>query len=289
VNAARAFVLLCSILAAPACGSTTSASPADNGKPTPAPPIEAIDEPAPDAGVGFQMSFGDEDSSDLYLCGQRGASGPEECKPTADQVERAQRMAAELEQAVKPATGTEPRAIALLPLSRRGPNARARIVTWRSQSDELCIETDVEEGNGGSGDGPWGPCVPSSHCDRLCLSLSALGDGRSQRYLLGGVVSSEGDSLRLTLDGGRVVAYELTGPKVPGFPEYRVFMLDLGRDLDQQQELLRDGKTLAEERRSPEEMRMLRCEEDFPPALPSQDRLGQSTPVVDCFERASPK
>jgi hypothetical protein len=31
----------------------------------------------------------------------------------------------------------------------------------------------------------------------------------------------------MTLDSGRVLTYTLSGPLVPGFPDYRVFMLDL--------------------------------------------------------------
>jgi hypothetical protein len=106
--------------------------------------------------------------------------------------------------------------------------------------------------------------------------------------LLSGVVASEADRLRMTLDDGRVVEYGLTGPIVPGFPEYRVFMLDLGSDLDQRLELVRDDKRIAEEKRSPVEIRMMRCEEDSPPVLPSQDQ-GRKSPLDQCLERAAPK
>jgi hypothetical protein len=289
VNAARAFLLLSSVLAVSACGSTGSVQPADGDTAAaPPPPIEAIDEPVPDA--GFKMPPGDVSSSSTYLClGDEGETDPQDCKATPDQAEKFLRMAKQFERAVQPARGTEPRAIARLRLSARGPNARVRLVVWRNQSDELCMETEVEEENGGSSDGPSGPCVPDSRCDKICLGLSASGSGSAERYLLSGVVASEADSLRMTLDDGRVANYALTGPVVPGFPKYRVFMLDLGRDLDRLLELRRDDKTIAEEKRSPVEIRMMRCEEDFPPALPSQDAPGEKSPLDQCLERAAPK
>ncbi len=52
----------------------------------------------------------------------------------------------------------------------------------------------------------------------------------------------------MTLDDGQVVTYELSGPLVPGFREYRVFMLDLGRDLSTRLELLHGTKVIAEEK-----------------------------------------
>jgi hypothetical protein len=100
------------------------------------------------------------------------------------------------------------------------------------------------------------------------------------------VVASDADTLRMTLDDGRVVDYGLTGPIVPRFSEYRVFMLDLGRDLDQRVELLRDDKGIAEEKRSPIEIKMMRCNEDFPPVLPSQGPQARRSPVEECLKKA---
>jgi hypothetical protein len=286
MSALRAVLILSSVLALSACGSSKSAEPTST-QPAQAPPaIEAMDEPA---SVGFEMPPDDAASSSTYIClGDEGETTPEDCKPTPDQAEKFRRMAEEFEQAVKPAKETEPRAIAQLRLPAGGPSARARLIAWRNQSDKLCIETEVEEETGGSSDGPSGPCVPESPCEKICLGLSGSGSGSASRYLLSGVVASEADRLRMTLDDGRVVEYGLTGPIVPGFPEYRVFMLDLGSDLDQRLELVRDDKRIAEEKRSPVEIRMMRCEEDSPPVLPSQDQ-GRKSPLDQCLERAAPK
>jgi hypothetical protein len=281
----RGVLILCSVLVLSACGSSSKSSqPVEKPQSTTPAAIEAIDEPP---SVGLEMPPEDAGSSSTYLClGDEGETTAEDCKPTPDQAEKFRRMEEEFEQAVKPAKGTEPRAIAQLRLPARGPTAHARLVAWRNQSDKLCIETEVEDENGGSSDGPSGPCVPDSHCNKICLGRSASGLGHASRDLLSGVVASEADTLRVTLDDGRVVDYGLTGPLVPGFPEYRVFMLDLGRDLDQRLELRRDDKTIAEEKRSPIEIKMMRCEEDFPPVLPSQGAQGRRSPLDECLKKA---
>jgi hypothetical protein len=287
VSLSRAFIVLSAVLALSACGSKNGSQPAGEQEPTAAAPaIEAIDEPA----SVLEMPPADAVSSSTYLCvgrsGDEGKTTPEDCKPTPDEAEKFRRKEEEFEQAVKPAKGTEPRSIARLQLPVRGPNARVRLVAWRTQSDKLCILTEEEDESGGSSDGPSGPCVPESRCNKICLGLLGSGSGSASRYLLSGVVASEADTLRMTLDDGRVVDYGLTGPIVPGFHEYRVFMLDLGRDLDQRLELRRDDRTIAEEKRSPLEIRMMRCSEDSPPALPKQDSQGRRSQLDECLKRA---
>jgi hypothetical protein len=288
VSLSRAFVLPCAVLALSACGSSKGSQPAEEQQAAAAPPaIEAIDEPAPEAGL--EMPPDDVGSSSTYFCSGQEGINPADCKPTPDQAEKLRRMDEEFEQAAKPAKGTEPRAIARLRLTARGPTASARLIAWRNQSDKLCFGTEEKDEDGGSTNGASGPCVPDSPCKQICLDLSGSGSGAATRYLLSGVVTSEADTLRMTLDDGRVVDYGLTGPLVPGFHEYRVFMLDLGRDLDQRLELRRDDKTIAEEKRSPAEIRLMRCDEDIPPVLPSQDASGRKSPLDQCLEKAAPK
>jgi hypothetical protein len=280
----RAVLILCSVLVLSACGSSKSSRPAAEPRSTTPAAIEAIDEPP---SVGLEMPPDDAGSRSTDLClGDEGETTPEDCKLTPDQAEKFRRMEEEFEQAVKPAKGTEPRAIAQLRLPARGPSARARLITWRNQSDKLCIETEVEDESGGSSDGSSGPCVPESPCKKICLGLSGSRSVSASRYLLSGVVASVADTLRMTLDDGRVVDYGLTGPIVPGFPEYRVFMLDLGRDLDQRVELLRDDKRIAEEKRSPIEIKMMRCDEHFSPVLPSQGDQGRTSSLDECLKKA---
>ena len=66
-------------------------------------------------------------------------------------------------------------------------------------------------------------------------------------YLVSGLVASEADDLRITLDDGQVEDVALTGPVVPGFPKYRVLMLGLGGAQYRRLELRREGKVIAEE------------------------------------------
>lgn len=110
------------------------------------------------------------------------------------------------------------------------------------------------------------------------------------RYVLSGVVSAEGDALRMTLDDGRVVSYELSGPLVPHFPAYRVFMLDLGRDFNTRLELLRGDKVIAEEKQSLDAIRSMRCSEKYPvDAMPRTPDEAEKSPLAQCFEKAGSK
>jgi hypothetical protein len=135
---------------------------------------------------------------------------------------------------------------------------------------------------------PFGPCLPGPRCRKICLQLLQTKTGGEALYLLGGVVASGNDRLQLTTEDGRVATYGLAGPVVPGFPGYRVFMLDLGRSLYRRLELLAHDRVVAEETLSMAEMRSLRCNEG-PPVLPSQDSQGRRTSPDKCLERAAPK
>jgi len=122
------------------------------------------------------------------------------------------------------------------------------------------------------------------------MDLSGTGLGTKTRYLLNGVVAARSDRLRMTLDDGRVVTYELTGPLVPHFPEYRVFMLDLGRDLFERIELLRDGKVIAEEKQFGLAIRSMRCSEKYPvDDMPGSSVETEKSPLAQCFEKAGSK
>jgi len=286
MSALKALLLLCCVLGLSACGASQSTQPADTQHAQAAPAIQAIDEPAPDAG----WKSPPDDSATLSMYGCRSDESKTDRKDacTPDQMEKSIQMEQMFEEAVQPARGTQPRAIAQLRLPARGPSARARLVVWRTQSNKLCAEADEEDEDGGGGEGPLGPCVPGAQCADICLDLS--GDSRGNAvyaYLLNGVVASQADDLRITLDDGRVEDFALTGPVVPGFPKYRVFMLDLGRDLYRRLELRRDDKVIAEETRSPSEIRMTRCGEINPPVYPSQGDAGRE--FDQCVHGAAPK
>jgi 4-hydroxy-tetrahydrodipicolinate synthase len=96
------------------------------------------------------------------------------------------------------------------------------------------------------------------------------------------------DELRITYEDGRVVPYGLTWPLVPGFPGYRVFMLDLGRGLYERIELRVSGKDIAEETLSRAQIRLLRCGDQVPPALPGQEGTSKSSRLHECLQRAVP-
>lgn len=288
MSASRALLLLCCILGLSACGSSESTQSADTQQAKAGPAIEAIDEPAPEA--GWKPPPANSATASTYMClgSESETDRKNECTPTPDQVQKFRQMEQMFDQAVQPTKGTEPRAIAQLPLRARGPKARARLVVWRAQSNKLCVETDEEDEDGGGGGGPSGPCVPGSRCANLCLSLSgSSGSDEVYVYLLSGVVASQADELRITLEDGGVEDFGLNGPVVPGFPKYRVFMLDLGRDLYRRLELRQDDRVIAEETLSQAEIRMMRCGENTPPVLPSQG--GRSREFDQCLHRASPK
>jgi hypothetical protein len=272
VSPPRAVLILCSVLALSACGSSSKTSqPADTQPAAKAPPaIEAIDEPP---AMDLELP-----SEELCLEKRSGKN----C-PTPDEAEKLTRAA----QATEPAEGTKPRAIALLRLTARGPNDRARLVAWRSRSGKLCTGTEIHEGDTGTDQGPSGPCVPA-RCSKLCLDLMASGPGTTTRYLLSGVVNSKADELRAEFADGRIVPYGLTGPLVPGFPGYRVFMLDLGTDLYRRLELRLSDKDLAEETLSSAQIELI-CQDQVPPALPGQEGTSRSAKLHQCLQRAAPK
>jgi hypothetical protein len=261
VSPARAFLLVCSVLALSGCGSSESSQTTTERQPAAPPAVEAIDEAMTIPPPG----------SVTPMCPDRPTR--QQCQPTPNEAEKLQR-------ALTPAQGATPRAIAELRLPARGRNARARLIAWRNRSGRLCVESQVEDVNGA----PFGPCVPGPRCRKICLLVQQTRTGDEALYLLGGVVASGNDRLQVTTEDGRVATYGLTGPVVPGFPGYRVFMLDLGRSLYRRLELLAHDKVVAEETLSPAEIRSVRCNEN-PPVLPSQDSQGRRS-LHKCLQRA---
>ena len=285
----RAILILCSVLALSACGSSsTSSRPAgEKVQSTTSAAIEAIDEPSPDS---FWFDPPDDvATSSEYMClgdDAKPTSDRDACEPSPGVKDELRRQEEQFRQAIKPAKGIEPRAIAQLRLADRDPKARVRLVVWRSQAGKPCLVSEVQTKDGGGDGGPFGPCVPEPRCDKMCLDLSEDGSGLRTMYLVSGVLASEGDQLRMTLDSGRVITYTLSGPLVPGFPDYRVFMLDLGRDLYERLELLRGDKVIAEEKKSPGEIESMRCFERFPvEEMPSSSSEIERSPLNQCLRK----
>jgi hypothetical protein len=261
VSRARALLVVFGVLVLSGCGSSKTAQTTTLTQVAAPLAVEAIDEPATIPPPG----------SATPMCPDVPGGT---CQPTPNEAEKLQR-------ALTPEHGSEPRAIAELKLPARGPNARARLIAWRNRSGRLCLETQVEDVDGG----PFGPCIPGSPCRKICVQLEQTKTGSEALYLLGGAVASSNDRLQVTTDDGRVATYGLTGPVVPEFPGYRVFMLDLGRSLYRRLELLAHDQVVAEESLSPTEIRSLRCNEG-PPVLPSQGSQGRRSPLQKCVQRA---
>jgi len=292
VTMARALILLCSVLAVSACGSARSEQAADPTRvaPAPPPPIEAIDEPITDL---WWLDMPDRGASgSTVICAQEDSTTTtdQDCEFTPELKEQLRRQADEFERATTPAARSEPRAIARLRLDQRDPGSRMRLIAWKGQSGELCLAEDemIHEGNGdsaGGGGGPFGPCVPGEQCGEICLTFSGSGSGTEWLNTTAGVLPAKADLLRITFDGGREATYKLDGPLVPGFPEYRVFMLDLGRDFETRLELFEGKELIAEEKRSDAEIRGMRCNAKFP-AQPALGADGRKSPLYDCLQKA---
>jgi hypothetical protein len=117
-----------------------------------------------------------------------------------------------------------------------GDGSTAQLIAWPNRARVVCAmlrvvnATDPDEPEAGTA--PLGPCVPPlparSACETLCLDAAIQwGDGRPDRYVLGGVVPAVATTLRVTLRGGDEHAYALDGPVVPE-SDWRAVILPLG-------------------------------------------------------------
>jgi hypothetical protein len=200
VSGVRALVLLGCVLVACSCGAAREESLQRAGHP--APPIEAIDEPAADLVRSWAERFVPE---------------------------------------MRPVEGAEPRAIAQLDLDSESGSKAVPLVAWRSGAGSLClaIETKNRWGEGAFVVG-CEPDLPA--CGDLCLERSAYGHGADIKYVVFGAVAASADELRVIYDNGETVRFPLVGPLVPGSPSSRVFMFELGRRLYRRLELLAGGE-----------------------------------------------
>lgn len=290
MSPARALILFCSVLALSACGSAGSGQPADNAAPLPPPPVEAIDEPAD---TSWMDEPDDGATATTYICAQEDSKTTKDagCNPTPEMKEELRRQAEEIKRATTPAKDSEPRAIARLRLEQRGPSSRMRLIAWKSGTGKLCLaddETDAE--GGGAAGGPFGPCMPGEPCGDICLTFSGSDTGTAWLNTTAGVFPARADLLRITFDGGRVATYRLDGPLVPGFREYRVFMLDLGRGIETRLELLEGDKVIGEDKRSRAEIIAMRCSQKYPvDDMPRTPGEAEKSPLAQCFEKARSK
>jgi hypothetical protein len=262
--------------------------PADPQEPPP--PIEAMNEvlPAPSLGVNEPEIVFDQRYELELLC---PGVEPAECKPPRERVEALRRqLRAELA-GLSPAEGTPKRAIARLAVT---PNAQATVIAWRARNGRLCTEIhyrypDYTAFGMGGGFGPFGPCEPRKRCDQICLRpLTDLTDPKSG--VVGGTVSSAADQLRVVFADGKAARYPLRGPIVAGFPEYRVFMLGLGRRLYRRLELLAGGEVRASVAVPDREIAQQRCFRRFPippPSMPAPASRAANRELQTCLQKGS--
>ena len=289
-------ILLVSVaLLASGCGSaeTRRAQPAEQL--APAPPIEAIDEPAPDTGVFNEPELRRQAPGVHVICfGDDAPPDPSDCKLTPELKAQGEKAEREFREATEPADGVKPRAIARLALEQRGPSTKATLVAWRARSGKLCTLLEVSDEKGGGGGGPGGPCVPERrNCGEICLEQSAEGDGPELVYLLAGTVSAAADELGIELIDGRTVRYPLVGPRVPEFPNVRVFMLDLGSRPHRRLEL-RAGERVLDEVEVPQrEIDAQLCFREHPmrfPDNPTEQEMKDPNPALaECLRKTYPE
>jgi hypothetical protein len=241
------------VVVASACGAAQSprAAPVDHLQP--APPIEAIDEPAADR-FFFPPEFSKggepvEKEVCLFIAERMGdpEAAPVDCNPSPEEIDAFRRLLWEDGAELMPTEPAAMRSIARLPLEERGPKDRALLAAWRTAAGKLCFATDVEDEEGLNGNRAVGPCLAGARCRDLCLERSGHYDYGDPPWLLSGIVNAAAEQLRIVLADGESLIYPLTGPVVPNFPTRRVFMLDLGNRSHRRLELLEGGKVIAHE------------------------------------------
>lgn len=234
-----------------AWGSLETRQAATTDELRPAPPIETIDEPASSRFFFPPEFFEDGKPVKAQVCrfvAERSGnpdSESENCEPTPEQLLAFRRANWEDRPELVPSDPSDLRSIARLPLHERGLKDLAILTIWRSTAGKLCIDTDVVDAEGLQGGRAFGPCLIGSRCTRVCLDRSGHYDYETPPWLLSGVVSAEAETLRIVFADGRAARYPLTGPTVPGFPDRRVFMVDLGNRSHRRVELLIAGRAVA--------------------------------------------
>jgi hypothetical protein len=257
--------LLSALLLLTACSALSNerSQPADSQEP--APPIESMNEVVPVPpdveGESGKIVF-DQSYEEQLLCPY---ADPEDCKPAPELVEALRRQLQKEHEGMNPAEGEEQRAIARLPLTQDG--GAATLIAWRARNGRLCTKVeyrypDRHEFGIGGGYGPFGPCEPRISCGQICVQR-VIRFSRATA-VAAGTVSSSGDQLRIVFLDGKGARYPLRGPVVPGFPERRVFMVDLGQRLYQRLELLVDDETRASVDILREEIEAQLCHRRFP-------------------------
>jgi hypothetical protein len=255
--------LLFIALIAAGCGSAANQSAERTTEPQllPAPPIEALDQPAPEdlPLTVLELPEPPECEKDPAACTEgmsvcfelgvdeqgKSVSRSREC--TESDLERQREQTRE---EFEPAPDAPPRIVARLHL---GEERSLELIRWRTRRNALCFVSRLQPA--GEYFGPMGPCageMPS--CPAICLHQA----WRPADSLWFGVVSARAEEIELTLDAGEKRRYPLVGPVVAE-PDERVFMVDLGNRTLTSVETFADGESLARYTRPRNERGYERC------------------------------
>lgn len=220
-----------------------------------APPIEAIDEPAPEGAldlVSAPIPHADDWVSDGGAGCVRVTYEVEGSAPIPEEKCPEDVVALILADEAKalPAADANPRAVARLRLEDGGT---FYVVEYQSRGRGTCAFVYGEDESGLPSGGATGgmPCSLGGEqfCRELCVVpvLSAAGN----RVVLAGTVSASAESIRITFDDGYVARYPLEGPTLSTDPEQRIFMVEQSHGEHSRIELLEGGEVVASEEPPP--------------------------------------
>jgi hypothetical protein len=263
----RGLLFWCLALIAAGCGSAaneSAESPPDSGL-LPAPPIEEVDEPAPDDVPLTLLDFREppECERDPAACtegasvcfeltlDEQGKSVGRDRECTESDLERLRDKA---EEEVEPAPDAPPRIVARLHLSAE---RSMELIRWRTRRNEPCFVARLQPV--GEYFGPIGPCGGEPPpCPAICLGQAWRPVAQPENALLYGVVSVGAEEIELALDAGEKRRYAVEGPVVADSDE-RVFMVDLGNRTFTSIETFAGGESLDRYTRPREEWAYERC------------------------------
>ncbi len=262
----RLFLGLAFVVVLAGCGAGTGGPGAPGGQSAPAvpvapaPPIVPLDEAPPaevtrmldeelaplpaDFGKQGAVSSGSVTYLTMWGVDAAGPGGATSTTPTPAQIAELRQQFDAHREALEPAPGSAPRAVARLPLAAGGATL---FVAWHNRHGLLCTYTNTVDAGGGGGGGAAGPCEGDqqvTQCAAVCLTSGSTGSDAVERWVLSGTVPADADALDVTTADGATTEYPLTGPVLDG--DRRVFLLDLGAQDWRKLGLIRGGQVVDE-------------------------------------------
>ncbi len=264
----------------------------------PAPPIVALDE-APPAEVTRML---DEEFAPLPVdSGLYGAAGPTSVifmwgvdvqdaggtsAPTPAQIAEARRQFEAHREALVPAPGSRPRAVARLPLADGGDTL---FIVWHNRDGLLCTYTSTSDAGGTSG-GAGAVRARATARGRSAQPSASLRAARAARRRSAGSSperSRPTRALDVTTSDGPTTEYPLTGPVLDG--DRRVFLLELGAHDWRKLTLVRGGQLVDETTMPAGAAAAEDCNHKvgpmpMPPAISVTPGPGEQSPAMQAWE-----